>query len=431
MPEPSSRKKSDALSVDQLVAIARQDRLPPGRRVILARTLAVLDPALLGELIARRNEVPTTTGLDPFVNALRRIFWPGRRLPQRHRQAQSAIGGHILSFSCLLLEEARTLAWRQLDPVHLQRMATWLRKNPLRREETRQSDLLALRAMVESTLATAFLRLGTQQASKLGRAIYATIEFAKPLPDDECASELSALLTLSLALFYTRSGCPDKAETALVSAEASLLASISEHRAILRVVEGVVAGLFSPADSAAGENYFVSALGELEPDSDPWLSLYIHHLAARMALSISLPAATDLEESLQRIARDMPLEELRLLEANRLMRAQADQQKENLDRARLHIELAEPLLEELACEELKMLHHWLAAHAFQIQDPVKAVESLFAAMAIASVRNDKRLRTMRNDLPLIFAQTSRIQLEPSFRESLVLRAIQWLEEILP
>lgn len=76
MPEPSSRKKSDALSVDQLVAIARQDRLPPGRRAILARTLAVLDPALLGELIARRNEVPAPSGPDPFVNALRRIFWP-------------------------------------------------------------------------------------------------------------------------------------------------------------------------------------------------------------------------------------------------------------------------------------------------------------------------------------------------------------------
>ena len=90
----------------EVLEIACKNRVRSASWSSLASSFAE-QPELVEYLIRHRSAVPDPSTFDPFINALRRICWPGRRLPPSHSKAAGRIGRSPESFAALVFEEAK------------------------------------------------------------------------------------------------------------------------------------------------------------------------------------------------------------------------------------------------------------------------------------------------------------------------------------
>ncbi len=82
---------SSAFSIGKIVAAARSDRLPATTWRSLALTFAA-HPSGRSRAGGPARRGPGSSRRGSFASALRRLCWPSRRLPARHRRAISEVG---------------------------------------------------------------------------------------------------------------------------------------------------------------------------------------------------------------------------------------------------------------------------------------------------------------------------------------------------
>ncbi len=271
----------------------------PANWLALAQTFDAR-PAAVAELASRREEVPVAPVADAFVSALRRLCWPSfMRLPERHRLAVSACGQAKLSLARLALEEARTRAWRELDTKPLAALVRWLARLPFKLEENLDASNLAFRAYAYLALCENAIKpgLATGRQRKVVRQM---IDFGRDLPaqpDNQLAGEALMAIALCCAKCFERT----KASEALALAAKALETAGGEGRALLGLVRAWVDGEYQLASETA-EALINAASCELDAAADPWLSLFLDHEGARLAVNHSLDQRRDNSDLLKKSA---------------------------------------------------------------------------------------------------------------------------------
>ncbi len=173
-------------------------------------------------------------------------------------------------------------------------------------------------------------------------------------------------------------------------------------------------------------------LSQRLPNSDPWLPLFIHHEAAKSALTsafMSMPSTEDIE---QHIRMDLPLPERRQdlfawLQAQYFDHGTAE--RDAMLRALAHLEAAEPLSAEFQTDEVALQHLWLWSHALIHTDPIRGIDMILEAYGRAMRREDfNRAGTMIMDALYLVCQLSRSS-EPRERvQACIDRAVMALLE---
>ena len=397
----------------EVLEIACKNRVRSASWSSLASSFAE-QPELVEYLIRHRSAVPDPSTFDPFINALRRICWPGRRLPPSHLRAAGQIGRSPESFAALVFEEARTLAWRELHPQYLFRVGRWLDLKPLAYINAQEASMLALRAFISVTLIRAVLIGPAKDPWQSHKRLF---ELLAQLVDEPGPIQVGEA-SLALALDWRK----DPAMTsAMQTATSKLSQGTGEDRAWLGLGRGLIEGVFA-GDPAKADEIFTMALGDIDADTDPWLGLFLHYNAAKALLTGSFPPRISAGDLLAQLApTPISLEE----RAGRLQAYYlrvADTRRDHIERARVHLELSRELCDELGSAEFKIRHRWLLAHAQQIADPIGAVESLLAAIEL--VKNNRQRVRMGRDFSQIFAQLERISVPEETRHALKTRAIE-------
>ena len=348
--EQGSAKRRRILSLDELIALSNQRAIlwtDLWKKIV--QTFEEI-PDIAQTLACERDRVPAPASRDPFISALRRICWPSKRLPVRHRRVFTQLRESPLGILRLALEEARTWSWRSFDGSALANIARWLDCSPMKAIDPKISNELALTARVYSTLHSMwFGELGENK--DLVPAMKAMSEMGKYL---SLRPSLVPEQLMTHALFSARQGDSDQAAESLHRAEMWVGLGVyqdseeaGETRVFLSLCRAWVERVMA-SDEGKVECLLTEALSTLRPETDPWLVLFLHHEAAKSALTASV----------SRAPKSDPFE------------------NDACTRALAHLEAAEPLFEEFRTENFSLAHRGLWARARAHTGPIHGIDQL-------------------------------------------------------
>ncbi len=322
---------------------------------------------LLATAPAERDAVSVFPALrDPFVSALRRVFWPSARLSVRHRRALRKVGHEPLGLVWLAVEEARTAAWRSFDRSLLRDLAAWLARFPLRAIDRKASvDLLATVRTYNALYSVAF--------EARDDYLPAVRQVAEILKEHPASGSIVVEALFSRALLAARMNDEVKVQECLREAEAAIYRCDEEDQHELLVWLGVIRAMavdYLAGDPLRADELRIQTLKTCDDRSDPWLPLFLHHEAARAALLDVCQIWTELGK--RRTICFQP----------RFFR-QAASRPDRMGHALAHLEAAEKRFRELVTGSFAVNHLSLHGHALVLEDPVKGLDLLLEALNFA------------------------------------------------
>ena len=398
------------LSLKQIVALASSRAVfsePTWTRVALTFALV---PEIIGELREMIDTIPAPPSPDPIISAIRRICHPTDRLPWRHRGALANVGTSILSFSVLALEEARTSAWRCLDREPIGRVASWLKKTPLASYEHKASLELAYLASSYNVFCVA--RFGPQS-----EFISSQEWILEPLAGTAFDSWIFAEACMAQAMMLARTGQHTKAKDHLQVARDTLERSTQNDLVDLDVFLKLTQSWLDTvleADPLQVEIQLTEALGALNKKADPWLALFLHHEAAKSAITFVVSRVLN-DDVLARLRLEEQVgisQQARLEQSfRRLQEVFYDHGSGEADailRALAHLEACDDLFQEFRTNRLTVVHDWLWAHALVHTDPIEGVHRIVRAITLAIEMDlGDRLEPMLKDVFYLISQLPR------------------------
>lgn len=405
----NKKKLLDPLTLEQIITYATSDdHLAKSTWTRIAHTFA-LTPAIAGELRQAFSRVPPHPSNDPIISAIRRISHPTDRLPFRHRRAIAEAGTTKLSFLQLVLEEARTSSWRNLNMEPLCTVIEWLCQLPLRSFNRKASLEIAILACSYTTFFT--LRFGVEIDFKESGVSIPTYEIHE-IKDAWIVVEGK----LSLGLLFAKQGdftrsaeCFHHAEQSFSRQAETDLVDLKPFISLCRGWAGSLAG----GEAWKIECHFTDALASLDETADPWLLLYLHHEAAKASIThlvSQMLGAERLKKIYQELTHLAPEDQVNTLffRLQEFYCEHSSAEADAIQRAHAHLEACDALYQEFKSEKLEAVQEWLWGHSLAHSNPIEGIDRMLRAIELGIKLNlESQIMTMIHDAFYLMAQLRR------------------------
>ena len=377
-----------------LAALAAGETMPSHVRVSVVKTIRER-PEILAELPALAARVPAAMAVDPFVGALRDLCRPTVRLPLRHREVLARVGEGPYGFLELVIEEARTSAWRTFDPAPLDSFLGWLPKAKLLTAEDifvlgeRASEARSLVAQVGPFFYAAAYQPTTffdiAEEAQAHRERYEKANGVRP----EAPGKGTAEGVFAQALYVTATtGEGSAAERLLLELDSASLGG--DELVLLDLVKAWCFGILAK-DLERAEFDLNSALAAVDEACDPWLELF---LRVQLAWVINQRASTQVRSMMDIMAERMGQARMGL-GGDPFAIMMKDYQNEiekawvHLKPALDHLNAASAMLAEFPAAELRLRFLELRMKLLVAHDLPQAMEDLIDAVVLAKKQPKK------------------------------------------
>lgn len=328
------------------------------------------------------------------------------------------------------------MSWRSFGCGPLESLTNWILQRPLPGLD-HHAGMNELGAIASSYLALITLRFGDEDDFMPVLRRMAILE--RYLSKKHAAADFTTALAEGMCTFGFLAAHQGDSATAgelFSKAEPWLNGPLGdgdagELQAFFHICRAWSEGLLTDEEWRV-ECIYSEALAALKPNSDPWLPLFIHHEAAKSALTYASARMPSPEGIEQHIRMDLPIPERRRDLFVWLQTQYFDHgtgERDAILRALAHLEAAEPLFAEFRTDEVAIQHLWLWSHALVHTDPIRGIDMILDAYGRALELEDfNRATTMALDALYLICQLSR-STEPRERvQECIDRAVNALVE---